>query len=625
MKKLLVLLFTAAVALGASAGVNNMRINTKMSKTNVKEMKAQVMDRQMLKKGAVQDLNALQLNAFDATARPKTNHALKDGDTYFWDFEDEAQASDWTVLDEDGDGFNWELITGEGFNTHSGAYAMSSASYDNPTYTVLYPNNWLVSPWLPLHGYLAFYACGQDPSYAAEVFGVYIYTASDPEWKQIGADVTVTGNMKLYAYDLSEYEGTEGTLAIVHHNVSDMFRLNVDDITIGDFEYVPEPEPETPTVIENIPDGLNVMTFNRNTGYIASSIFGISAGHTDGKLNVAFDEENGEVYIQNPLWWTDSYDTWVKGTYTVNEDGTCLLSIPTGQYLYWSDSYQYGIQLMWGYSYTYIDGQDPDTGEDLYYLGTAVDDRAEEIEFLLDGNNLYLLNGEGDIDAEFPEWANATGMMGIYSDDLSFISIEFANAEAPVGEVFEYVDAIPADPSADEWYDCGDESGYSRFFFTLPTTDVDGNKIAPEYLSYSIYTDNDEIFTFDYDTYYYDFENFDIYEDLTVIPYEMYVSGYDFRPGYCYFYRTNEGDNPLFEHQIGIQVHYGKDRAINSSNIVYLEVFPDTKVNEINAGKTVANVRYFNVTGQEMAQPEGVTIKVTTYTDGTTSTAKVVK
>ena len=34
MKKLLVLLFTAAVALGASAGVNNMRINTKMSKAD---------------------------------------------------------------------------------------------------------------------------------------------------------------------------------------------------------------------------------------------------------------------------------------------------------------------------------------------------------------------------------------------------------------------------------------------------------------------------------------------------------------------------------------------------------------------------------------------------------------
>jgi len=48
-------------------------------------------------------------------------------------------------------------------------------------------------------------------------------------------------------------------------------------------------------------------------------------------------------------------------------------------------------------------------------------------------------------------------------------------------------------------------------------------------------------------------------------------------------------------------------------------------VEEIMAGKQVANVRYFNVAGQEMAQPNGLTIQVTTYTDGTTSAVKVVK
>ena len=50
-----------------------------------------------------------------------------------------------------------------------------------------------------------------------------------------------------------------------------------------------------------------------------------------------------------------------------------------------------------------------------------------------------------------------------------------------------------------------------------------------------------------------------------------------------------------------------------------------TGLSEVVSGKTVANVRYFNVAGQEMAQPEGMTIVVTTYTDGTTSAAKVVK
>ena len=44
-----------------------------------------------------------------------------------------------------------------------------------------------------------------------------------------------------------------------------------------------------------------------------------------------------------------------------------------------------------------------------------------------------------------------------------------------------------------------------------------------------------------------------------------------------------------------------------------------------NEAKAVAGVRYYNMAGQEVAQPNGMTIQVTTYTDGTTTTAKVVK
>ncbi|MBQ9577316.1 MAG: hypothetical protein IJV11_10605, partial [Muribaculaceae bacterium] len=55
-------------------------------------------------------------------------------------------------------------------------------------------------------------------------------------------------------------------------------------------------------------------------------------------------------------------------------------------------------------------------------------------------------------------------------------------------------------------------------------------------------------------------------------------------------------------------------------------VNPDpTSINEMNAGKTVAAVRYFNMAGQEMQEANGMTIVVTTYTDGTTSAVKVMK
>ena len=51
----------------------------------------------------------------------------------------------------------------------------------------------------------------------------------------------------------------------------------------------------------------------------------------------------------------------------------------------------------------------------------------------------------------------------------------------------------------------------------------------------------------------------------------------------------------------------------------------DSGVDELLGNKTVANVRYFNMAGQEMTEVNGATIIVTTYTDGTRSAVKVIK
>jgi hypothetical protein len=620
MKKFFVLLIAAAVASGASAGVK--LGNTAAKQVATKEMKADAVAQhsKMIKKGDKTAIEAIALKAFDKNVRPTTNHALKDEGTLVWDFEDEAQVADFTMIDADEDGYCWEYTNSENIKAHSGTGVMASASYDNPTYTALTPDNWLISPMVTLTGKLGFYYCGQDPNYAAEVFAVYVWLDGAEEPTKISEDITATGTMQAFEYDLSEFEGMVGNICIRHYNVTDMFRLNIDDLTVGDFQA--EEVPEGPSVITDIPEGCQIHEYMRNTSVIYSG-WGIGAGFTDGKFKVAFDMTNGDVYIQNPAWYHDGYNTWVKGTY---DWMTGIISIPVGQYLSWSDAYQYGVVLGMGSTYVY-EGED-ENGEVAMYLGSEIDERAEEIQFMIDGENIYLLGTEGDLNAEEYEWANAYGMYTYWSDDLGFTSIEFANRdenghEVPMGVEFDAVPAVPANPTADNWYDCGNEDGYSQFGFTLPTTDVDGNLIDYELLSYSIYTDDDQIFTFDANTYYYD-----LGEDMTEIPYWIYNNGYDFSNYAVYFYRTNEGQNgeePMFEWRIGIQVHYTVNGVTNSSDIVYLEVFPHTGVNEMNAGKTVENVRYFNVAGQEMAQPSGLTIQVTTYTDGTTSAVKVVK
>lgn len=65
---------------------------------------------------------------------------------------------------------------------------------------------------------------------------------------------------------------------------------------------------------------------------------------------------------------------------------------------------------------------------------------------------------------------------------------------------------------------------------------------------------------------------------------------------------------------------------VSSEDVQYWFVIsPTISVNEVNGDKAIARVRYFNMAGQEMPEPDGMTIIVTTYTDGTTSTMKVMK
>lgn len=51
-----------------------------------------------------------------------------------------------------------------------------------------------------------------------------------------------------------------------------------------------------------------------------------------------------------------------------------------------------------------------------------------------------------------------------------------------------------------------------------------------------------------------------------------------------------------------------------------------TALNEMTTGKAISSVKYFNLAGQQMTQPaNGVTIVVTTYSDGSRTTSKVVR
>ena len=92
--------------------------------------------------------------------------------------------------------------------------------------------------------------------------------------------------------------------------------------------------------------------------------------------------------------------------------------------------------------------------------------------------------------------------------------------------------------------------------------------------------------------------------------------------------------NPLYEGENNYVLAEGLGKVYNmgvaidemtGDMYVYAAVAGFTEIDEMNAGKAVAGVRYFNMAGQEMKEANGMTIVVTTYTDGTTSAAKVMK
>jgi len=174
------------------------------------------------------------------------------------DFED-ADISDWNQIDEDGDTYVYFAYTGGG----TGNY-MTSASWLGNGIGALTPNNYSVSPAIDITGStdleLRYDTGGQDADYSAENYTVYVSTGNTIEdfeneeitvsfSENLGEDPDAAGAFVSRSLDLSSFNG-ETTLYVAfrHHDVSDQFYLNFDNVvvdvelgvgenTISDFKY----------------------------------------------------------------------------------------------------------------------------------------------------------------------------------------------------------------------------------------------------------------------------------------------------------------------------------------------------------------------------------------------------
>lgn len=142
-----------------------------------------------------------------------------------YDFEDNSLQG-WTTLSNDGDSYKWSIQSGSS-NSHQGNYCVRSRYTSSGV-----PNDWLISPEIPLGGTLSFYAKRYSTSYTDQ-FQVFISTTGNniSDFTAISEVITPNTTYDLYEYDLSAYSGN-GYVAIVYTGLEDQYYVYVDDIHI---------------------------------------------------------------------------------------------------------------------------------------------------------------------------------------------------------------------------------------------------------------------------------------------------------------------------------------------------------------------------------------------------------
>ena len=142
----------------------------------------------------------------------------------------------WTLVDGDDDDYEWELSNATG---NTGSYYMASASYVNYV-GALTPNNWFISPAIDLTSQsgtikLSYFVKGQDDTFFAEHYKVRISTTTSDtaSFSTVLVDETIpeTGWHEK-TVDLSEYVGQIIYIAFVHCEITDMFYINLDDVSV---------------------------------------------------------------------------------------------------------------------------------------------------------------------------------------------------------------------------------------------------------------------------------------------------------------------------------------------------------------------------------------------------------
>ena len=342
--------------------------------------------------------------------------------------------------------------------------------------------------------------------------------------------------------------------------------------------YAPQTD-EAVTVPENLYIRSYTMTYLSNPSDLTAT--------KDRIVDIAIDGEDiymGYLNDNNP-------DSFIKGTY---KDGKA--TFPTGQYL-GPDAYYNGhIYVLTGDAYV-----DTETyGSPVFNYNLT-----DEITFTVNED-------ESTIVAEWP----ASMITNVGPNTLLIIN----DYVAPILTAFDEMPAVPANPVfTDEDIMVNSNAGWAVLHFTIPTVDVDGNRLNENKLYYNILLDG-EVYTFDPETY------IGFSSAMTDIPYkfedninfDIYINGNGSHTVYLY---TTDFST------VGVQSFYTAGDEVNYSDIVTVNKPSHTGIHEFNEEAQIIGTRYYDLTGRELptVPASGIYLKLVTYSNGTTATIKIVK
>ena len=302
------------------------------------------------------------------TVDASTDCGIIDVFPYTQDFS--ATPACWTMIDADGDGYNWTIP--------SGYSAIQSASYDN-TAGPLTPDNWLVSPQFAIPANsnyeVTWSATAQDQSWPAEHYGVYVSTTgNDTTNFTMIQEWTLTAGVFNPVIDLSSYAGENIYIALRHFNCTDQFRLSIDEFIVREQAgsnqvtiNVTQNNPAYGTVsgagIYNIGDSVTVSA-TANSGYtfskwmddngniITDNPYSFIAA-TDLTLNAIFLDATGTTYTITVLVNDSTMGTATGGgSYTAGDQITLSATANNGyHFVNWTQESSFGINVV---------GTDPD-------------------------------------------------------------------------------------------------------------------------------------------------------------------------------------------------------------------------------------------------------------------------